>query len=274
MSQEVSLHPPHLVDPEGQLLPAALIPFCAYKTSMMGKRRSDLDFIACDKFQPTLLDGQLCYSLNKSAFEKGETGTGERNGFFMIIDPGNHMEPTDEPNNFEESDPGLLQEVIDKYASIDLQQSSEESSSGRIYIDILSRFSSYEAGSFALTGLKKMTGTGPFISKIPEKVRNCQVESYVECRTRKYYEEWKSQCKCVPWSSSLTSSKEVRIKESEPCNSIGINYFLQEKYCGLSCVPDIDPDNECLGSCTGLTCFVVSTSQSLVHFNVGIGLTT
>ena len=133
----------------------------------------------------------------------------------MIIDPGNHIEPTDDataPNNFEEADPGLLKEIKDKYASIDLQQSSEESSSGRIYIDILSRFSSYEAGSFALTGLKKMTGTEPFISKIPEKVRNCQVESYVECCARKYYEEWKSQCKCVPWSSSLTSLEKVRIR--------------------------------------------------------------
>ena len=102
----------------------------------MGERRSDLDFIACDKFQPTLLDGQLCYSLNKSSFEKGETGTGERNGFFLIIDPGNHIEPTDDatsPNNFEGSDPELLEY---KYASIDLQQSIEVTSSGRIYIDI------------------------------------------------------------------------------------------------------------------------------------------
>ena len=248
VSKEMSLHPPHLVDPEGRLLPAALIPFCAYKTSMMGLRRSDLDFIACDKFQPTLLDGQLCYSFNKSSFEKGETGTGERNGFFMIIDPGNHIEHSDATatNNFEHSDSGLLQEVIDKYASIDLQQSSEESSSGRIYIDILSRFSSYESGSFALTGLKKMTGTEPFISKIPEKVRNCQVESYVECRTRKYYDEWKSQCKCVPWPSSLTSSEEVRNK-----SQLYWHYFLQENYCGLNCVPDVDPDTECLGSCTG-----------------------
>ena len=214
VSQEMILHPPHLVGLEGQLLPASLIPFCAYKTSMMGKRRSDLEFIACDKFQPTLLDGQICYSLNKSSIEKGETGTGERNGLFMIIDPGNYKERIDAtktaPENFEELDPELFEESVDKYTSIDLQQSNEESSSGRIYIDILSRFSSYEAGSYALTGLKRMTGTESFMSKIPEKVRNCQVETYVECRNRKYYEEWKNQCKCVPWSSSLTSSEEVR----------------------------------------------------------------
>ena len=213
VSQEISLHPPHLVGREGQLLPAALIPFCAYKTSMMGRRRDDLEFIACDKFQPILLDQQLCYSLNKSSMKKGETKTGEKNGIFLIVDTGNYIEPTiDAPENFEELDPGLLQEVIDKYASIDLQQSDEESSSVRIYIDTLSRFSSYKAGSYVLTGLKKMTGTESFISKIPEKVRNCQVETYVACRTRKYFEEWENQCKCVPWSSSLTSSKEVSNK--------------------------------------------------------------
>ena len=212
----MSLHPSHLVGPKGQLLPAALVPFCAYKTSAMGKRRSDLAFIACDKLQPTLLNGQRCYSLNKSSIEKGETKTGVNNGFLMIIDPGNHIGATDDSahEKSEKSNGEVLPE--DKYSSLDLEQANEESPSGKIFIDILSYFSSYKAGSYALTGLKKMTGTKSFISKIPENVRNCQVESYVDCRTRKYYEEWKSQCKCVPWSSSLSSSKEVR-SQSQLC---------------------------------------------------------
>ena len=174
---------------------------------MMGKKIRD--FIACDKFHPTLLDGQLCYSLNKSSIEKGETKTGERNGIFLVIDPGNYVGPvTAAPKRSKRSDLGLW--VEDNFASLDLQQSNEGSPSGRIYIDILSRYSNFKPGSYSLTGLKKMTGTESFISKIPEKVRNCQVESFVECRTQKYYEEWKKQCNCVPWSSSLTSLNKVR----------------------------------------------------------------
>ena len=208
------------------------------------------DFIACDKFHPTLLDGQRCYSLNKSSIEKGETQTGERNGIFLIIDPGNYIGPvTSAPKRSKRSD------LEDNFASLDLQQSNEGSPSGRIYIDILSRYSNFKPGSYSLTGLKKMTGTESFISKIPEKVRNCQVESYVECRTQKYYEEWKNQCNCVPWSSSLTSSEKVR-NETFECE-LTWQGFLQENYCEPSCVASTDDRRDkCLVSCTGWNRFV------------------
>ena len=68
VSRELSLHPVHLTpDEEGNLPPSALIPFSSYQGefSVLGRELPELDNITvCDKFQSTILEGQLCYTLN------------------------------------------------------------------------------------------------------------------------------------------------------------------------------------------------------------------
>ena len=74
--RELSLHPVHLTpDKEGNLPPSALVPFCSYQrnSSLLGQERPELDNLTiCDKFKTTILDGQLCYSLDIAKLdEKG-----------------------------------------------------------------------------------------------------------------------------------------------------------------------------------------------------------
>ena len=45
-----------------------------------------------------------------------------------------------------------------------------------------------------MTDVKRMTAKDDFL-KMPLKDRNCEVEMYEDCRTRKLFEE----CTCVPW---------------------------------------------------------------------------
>ena len=45
-----------------------------------------------------------------------------------------------------------------------------------------------------MTDVKRMTATKDFL-KMPSKERNCEVEIYEDCRTRKLLEK----CNCVPW---------------------------------------------------------------------------
>ena len=45
-----------------------------------------------------------------------------------------------------------------------------------------------------MTDVKRMTAKKDFL-KMPLKDRNCEVELYEDCRTRKLLEE----CNCVPW---------------------------------------------------------------------------
>ena len=48
------------------ILPSALIPFCAYQSNLktLGTSIPGLNFPVCNAFRPTLLHGQLCYSLD------------------------------------------------------------------------------------------------------------------------------------------------------------------------------------------------------------------
>merc|ERR1711952_96065 len=68
-SNELALHPVHLTpDKEGNLPPSALVPFCSYQgeSNHLGRdivTETD-NMTVCDKFQPTILEGQLCYTLD------------------------------------------------------------------------------------------------------------------------------------------------------------------------------------------------------------------
>ena len=63
---ELSSHHVHLKTKLGALVPSAFIPFCAYKTDLLllGEHIKGLKFPVCNKFTPTVLDGQLCYNLD------------------------------------------------------------------------------------------------------------------------------------------------------------------------------------------------------------------
>ena len=89
-ANEVSLHPPHLIDSSGSMAPAALIPFCSFQAnmSMLGTVKEGLNFTACSNFRPTLHEGQLCYSLNLTSIDTGKTEAGKGAGLVIIIDIG------------------------------------------------------------------------------------------------------------------------------------------------------------------------------------------
>ena len=55
---------------------------------MLGQKVPELGNITmCNKFQPTILDGQLCYSLDIAKLEVGPTKSGKANGLFLLLDP-------------------------------------------------------------------------------------------------------------------------------------------------------------------------------------------
>ena len=143
MANEVSFHAPHLIDSSGSLIPAALIPFCSFKANMdvLGKTKDSLNFTACSQFQPTVLEGQLCYSLNLSLLNIHESKPGKVNGLWIVLDPG----PVDhEP--YIEAEEGNIKNV----GSLSLDGSAGDSSSARIYLNTLAGFTAYNAGSYAL----------------------------------------------------------------------------------------------------------------------------
>ena len=174
------MHPPHLIGPDNKTLPSALIPFCSYQSKTLGKMIPGYDVLACDSFQPDVVNGRLCYSLKIRM--KGKTKLGKKYGLLLMIDP------------------GLIEED---------QHYDEESSSFGLYIHTLSGFSGFKAGSYALDSLKQMTGTSGFMS-LPDDLKRCQVGIREDCQRSRFLKESEKQCGCIPWMIGGKPTRKVR----------------------------------------------------------------
>ena len=200
VSREVGLHPPNLVNEDGENHPNALIPFCAYQTKMLGQRVQTLNnrsFIACSQFKPTILEGQLCYSLDVKTDVKMKSGAGKGNGLLLIID----ADSTGQKENAK-----VARDIDHEITTLNLLETNTDTQVPKIYMNTLERYETFQTGSFALSSLKKMTGTDTYIAN---KNKDCSVETFEDCQARRYLEEVEKQCRCVPWALATGNTVKV-----------------------------------------------------------------
>ena len=167
---------------------SAFIPFCAYKTNLNFSETSlaldGTDFPMCSSFLPTILEGLLCYklTLNKTS------GKGKKNQLMILLD-------YNEDHSLQASSNGTkAAESSNSTLDLDTAVGSIQGSSAKVQIDTLSTYVGFGGGSYQMTDVKRMTAKEDFL-KMPLKDRNCEVELYEDCRTRKLMEK----CSCVPW---------------------------------------------------------------------------
>ena len=176
--------PPHLV----ATWSSALIPFCAYKTDLGISENSlalqGLNYPLCSGFLPTLLEGQLCYKLSLNE----TSGQGKRNELLMLVDYNEDRSLQPSPNKKD------ISKSSNETLNFDTAVESIQGVSAKVQIDTLSPFTGFGGGVYTMTNVKKMKAKTDFL-KMPLKERNCEVELYEDCRTRRLLE----LCKCVPW---------------------------------------------------------------------------
>ena len=201
MSQALSLHPIHLTpDKEGNLPPSALVPFCSYQgeSDSVGTKRPELGNITiCNKFQPTILEGQLCYSLDITKLKEKTTKSGKTNGLFLLLDPNPYQ--LDSTSSNENGD-------------IQIQKQQPF----KLYIHTFSQFTAFGPGSYGLSTLKRMTGTESF-KQLPDHQKKCLVHNREECQTKKYLDQVESNCGCRPWPL-VTDQGQHQVKTKSPTN--------------------------------------------------------
>ena len=250
---EVSFHPGHLTDSSGSLTPAALIPFCAYQTKMafLGQKKKETNFISCSQFQQTLVNGQICYSLNLSSIETKHSEAGKRAGLVFLIDSG------------QQSKKKASLKTTDS-ETLDLESSEVDHASATIHLSTLSLFSDYRAGSYALTDLKKMTGTDSFL-KQTDKAKKCMTRTSEDCQAVRYIEAVKERCGCVPWT--LSTALEDRVMASAKLDMFKLK-FQDAKICSpetYDCYTSVSIDSaDCMVPCTGLYADVAFTPDNIL----------
>ena len=214
-SKEQSLNPVHLVTDkkEGKLPPSALVPFCSYQTdkNMLGQKRPELgNLTMCNTFEPIILEGKLCYSLDITKMEKNSTVAGKAGGLFLILDPNPYLQnfgknQTTDPKPFE------------------------------IYINTLGQYRAYEGGAYAMRTLKKMTATESF-THLPDSQKKCLVHNKVECQAKKFIDKVKSKCKCIPWALQMNSTEKAYTPEKGTCVA---QQNAKDKGCLVPCSADV-----------------------------------
>ena len=146
----------------------------------------------CDKFKPTILEGQLCYSLEIERLEEKPTKSGKTNGLLLLVDTNNNQEnslvPIKGGHNAEDT------KAADQF---------------KVFIHTFGQYTTFGSGSFEMSVLKKLTGTESF-EQLPDNKKKCQVHKREECQTAKYLDQVQAECRCVPWS--LNSNSPVQVK--------------------------------------------------------------
>ena len=175
---------------EGGLPPSALVPFCYYQqeSKLLGQKNLELNLTICDKFEPTILDGQLCYSLDVAKFTDTPTGEGRSKALFLLLDPYPY------PYALNSLDTGA-------------QRKYNDPSHFKIYIHTLAQYAGYGGGDYNLNSLKRMAATDSF-KKLPDDQKKCHVHIREKCQTRKFLEHVQNNCKCIPWAAAFDHRTE------------------------------------------------------------------
>ena len=69
----------------------------------------------------------------------------------------------------------------------------------KITIHTLARYTTFGHGSYAMSTLKRMTGTKSF-KQLPDYQKKCLVHNREDCQSQKYLEQLQKNCKCIPWA--------------------------------------------------------------------------
>ena len=142
------------------------------------------DFPLCSSFVPTILEGQLCYKLTLNQ----TSGQGKENELMLLLD-------YNEDRSLQiSSNKSKVVKSSNTALSFATAVESIQGGSAKIQINTLSPYFGFGGGSYVMTDVKRMTAKKDFL-KMPLKDRNCEIELYDDCKTRKLLDE----CNCVPW---------------------------------------------------------------------------
>ena len=207
MSRDVSVRPAHLIDDdENKTMPSALIPFCAFQDKPIQETSRHMGFSKewhlCNHFRPAILHGQLCYSLDMASLEKNLSKSGIDNGLILVLDTQKSVNDDRVSERKTRKQQGLM-----NFADID---DKHDTGMTKVFLHTLSPFTGYQAGSYALSSLKRMIGTENFKS-MPDEKKKCQNEVFEDCQARMFCNAVKTSCKCVPWALTGNCPSETEL---------------------------------------------------------------
>jgi hypothetical protein len=134
---KISNHPVHIVDDQNLLSPSAFIPFCSLGDDMeiIGQIVPNFTIPVCNKFKPTVLDGQRCYQLDVNQFASQVDRKLMSHGLTFLMDYNeDRMGMTNDIPN----------EVVQNKDLVAMQGSGDSRNEAMIYIETLGKYKYFE----------------------------------------------------------------------------------------------------------------------------------
>ena len=156
---------------------------------LLGIRRTNFSFPVCTSFQPRVMDGQLCYSIDLvNATKQRSIKQGPSHGLTLFLDYNEER--------MKNTNTGVEQ-LVNLVAN--MNEENKKKKQAKIHINTLEPFVGFGGGNYEMSAIKVMAATESFLG-LPEDVRDCQTEyTLQECHLEHYRASAKS-CGCVPLS--------------------------------------------------------------------------
>ena len=154
-------------------------------SSQLGQASTELNLTVCDKFEPIVMDGQTCNSLDLSRFGGKPTREGKTKGLFLLLDP----------------EPFSLNAIKKSGAP------TTEKETFQVFIHTLAQYSASGPGTYKLGSLKRMSGTESF-EQLADDQKGCRVHNREICQAQKFLGRVKRECNCLPWNTAAHYNTE------------------------------------------------------------------
>jgi hypothetical protein len=191
--RKVSTHPVHILNNNLEKNPSAFIPFCKFSKRTIGMKIDEFSNKVCSGFKESLVDKQICYSLDVNDLG-GTEAINEENALIMLLD-----------YNVKRSTELSKPRKIVKVKSSDLkflnryERQKKSANGAKIYMDTLEELSDDGGGRYELSAVK-LIKTTPGFEKFSEEKTGCQTsQTYAQCYGKNVASYTKMQCGCVPF---------------------------------------------------------------------------
>ena len=211
--EELSSHPVHLLSQDYNLMPSALIPYCAFGIEMknLGAKINNFSRPLCTAFSPALLEGELCYELDIDKIG-GQVSRGLYGGLVLLLDVTlDRSIGVGKNKDFTVNLPITQSRQYSTQLEIEKRSTSETlTMEPTFYVHTIQPFSfvpnNLDFNQYIMTSIKHMVGSDNFLA-LPDDKKHCSTTSSERCKQERFLEDLDKICGCIPFGNTLIEDK-------------------------------------------------------------------
>ena len=192
---DISNHPPHILNSNKKLSPSAFIPFCQFSNQALGSRIKQFSDRICTNFKEVLQDNQRCYYIDVNSIKRNNEEMNEKEMLVVLLDynleRSSVIDDENRPTTIDEDTLGL--KIVANVAS-----GVTHMKKATLYLNTIKEYSSQGGGNYEMSSVKEVKTTANF-NNFDEVTKQCQNRhSFTECKQDLLVSYLRDTCSCSP----------------------------------------------------------------------------